>query len=97
MIYWKNRTQKLAVSKNNTYCKNILTLDTETTSLFINKKTGEVIKFDKSKSTKFYEDYNKVGFVYIWMLCIDDTIYYGRELNELHDTMASYGEDLPFV
>ena len=93
MIYWKNRTQKLAVNKNNTYCKNIFTLDTETTSLFINKKTGKVIKFDKSKPTKFYEDYNKVGFVYIWMLGIDDTIYYGRELNELHDFIMQLNEE----
>ena len=86
MIYWKNRTIKLKRSKTSKqrggYIVDFVALDTETTSGFIDKK-GNFELFDKTKKPKYYKDKIKVGFVYIWMVAINDVVYFGRELEEL--------------
>lgn len=61
-------------------CSNIFNFDIETTSIFV--KDNEVIPFDKNKPAEFWEDYKKVGFCYLWQFGIDDTVVYGRYLED---------------
>ena len=65
---------------------NIYTLDTETTSLFVFADRTE--KFDKSKPPEYYKTAVSVGYMYIWTISINDTVYYGRTGAELLEFMA---------
>lgn len=69
--------------KGTAYDDNIYTLDTETTNLYI--KDGKPIAFDKSKNAAYYEDTEKVGYIYIWMLGINDMVIYGRTIWQLQE------------
>lgn len=62
-------------------CDNIFCFDVETTSYYI-WPDGSVHAYDYSKPIKFYEDCLKGGFVYLWMFSIDDTVYYGRFIED---------------
>ena len=66
------------------YCNNIFVLDTESSSYYLIKNKGYE-PFDKSKSPDWYAEncVGHLGFVYIWMLSVEDTVYYGRDLLEL--------------
>ena len=68
----------------------IYTLDTEVSSYFVNRQTGEVIAYDPEISS---EDYNEMylpgAVVYIWMIGINDTVLYGRELDELPECLEA--------
>lgn len=65
------------------YDTNIITLDTETTNIFLKEKN--VFSFDYKKNSKFYEDAEKISFVYIWQMSINGTTVYGRNLNQLSE------------
>lgn len=62
------------------YDNNILCFDIETTSAFI--KNGNIQNFDYSKPKKYYDDVQYLALCYIWMLSINGTVYYGRELSD---------------
>lgn len=66
----------------------IYTLDTEVSSYFVHKETGEITAYDPTIST---EDYNTKylcgAVVYIWMVGINDIVLYGRELDELPEAL----------
>ena len=68
------------------YCGNIMVLDLEVSSLFTDNN-GVTMGFDRLKPRGFYDGMEKSGIVYIWMLSIDDTVYYGRTLDELRGFM----------
>lgn len=85
MIPWKTIKDSLDEIKFNIVdnkVQNIICLDTETTSVFITPD-DKVIGYNKDLPAEYYEKCRKVGFVYIWMLSIDDTVFYGRFLEEL--------------
>lgn len=58
-----------------------MSFDVETSSGYL--KDGDIIQFDRSKSPDFWEDFEKVGIVYIWQFAIDDNVYYGRTVDSL--------------
>ncbi len=62
---------------------NIFALDTESTSAFLTPE-GDIIPFDFSHSEKYWKKCKKYGWVYIWMVGVDDIVFYGRTLPELH-------------
>lgn len=59
----------------------IICLDFEVSSFWLDH--GKVITYDGSLSDEYYNSLEKCSVVYIWQICIDDVIYYGRELNDL--------------
>lgn len=69
--------------KKKSYCNDIFVLDTETSSFF--KIDGKWCSFDKSKSPDYYREHCEAhyGLVYIWMLSVNEVVYYGRDLREL--------------
>lgn len=68
-------------------CSDIFSFDIETTSIFV--KDNKVIPFDKNKPANWYDDAIKVGFCYIWMLGINDTVVYGRYLEDFLPWLSS--------
>ena len=61
---------------------NIFAIDTESTSAFLTP-AGDLIPFDFSKPESFWSKCQKFGWVYIWMVGIDDLVFYGRTFAEL--------------
>lgn len=61
----------------------IYTLDIETTSLFKDPDTREWQVFDYSKPPEYYQGCLKVGIPYIWMIGVNDTVYYGTEFSDI--------------
>lgn len=78
----------------------IYTLDTETSSYWV-KPDGTVTGYDKSISTETYnEEYTAGAVVYIWMIGINDTVIYGRELDELPlclESLKYHAEGTPVI
>ena len=66
--------------KDTIYCDNIMSFDIEVSSFFL--KDGIANTFDKTKPSKYWEDYEKVSLCYIWQFAIDGNVYYGRELEQ---------------
>ena len=72
--------------RNKMTCDNIFTLDTETTSDYIDE-TGQAFMFDYNDPERAQESI-KHSLVYLWQFGIDeDTRYIGRDLYELCDLM----------
>lgn len=70
----------------------ILCLDIEVSSFWVHK--GKILGWDKNLSDEFYNnECEKGSCVYIWMFGVEDTIYYGREWNELPAFMSLIKED----
>lgn len=68
-------------------CNNIFCFDVETTSFFVHPD-GTVHNFEYLSST-FYEDCLKGGFVYLWALSVDDSVIYGRTIEEFKDCLRA--------
>lgn len=80
--------KKIEGKMTSLYCdNNIFTLDTESTSLFV--FSDRVEKFNKKNEPKYYKDSISVGYMYIWMLSINDVVYYGRTGAELCEFLTT--------
>lgn len=78
MIYWKDFTDFDKCTSNDIY-----TFDCETSSYWVTP-SGQIVSYDSSISSDTYnEEYTAGAVVYIWMMGINDTVLYGRELDEL--------------
>ena len=86
MIYYKNADYNLIPhlirSKGRYYDDNIYSFDIETTSLMYNPNTDTYELYDKSKPPKYYEPYEKYGYMYIWQFSLNDLVVYGRTWEE---------------
>lgn len=74
-------------------CDNIFCFDVETTSYYI-WPDGTVHEYDYDKPISFYEDCIKGGFVYLWMFSIDDTVIYGRFIEDYKNFVTALTEYL---
>lgn len=81
---------RLHITKKGDFNDTIFTFDVEASSGFI--INGQVKKFDFSKDKDFYKDYEKVCLLYIWQASIEDTVYYGREIQEFFDFLQELQE-----
>ena len=73
---------------------NIFAFDTETTSAFITPE-GKIIPYDFSLPETYYTKCDKIGFMYIWMFSVDETVYYGRTWDELKSFLQELDRILP--
>ena len=65
----------------------IYTLDIETTSLFENPYTGEWEVFDYDKPVEYYQGIRKAAVPYIWMVGVNDTVYYGTDFMDVENVL----------
>lgn len=85
MIHYTLYNKK--INKNTIIC-----LDTESTSFWMDPE-GKYHKWDKNIPDSVYnEEWEKGSVVYIWMIGVDDTVYYGRELQELQGFLKTLEE-----
>ena len=87
MVYWTEfdgsfKFKLDSSQRKEPYCNNIMTLDMEVSTIFLSD-SNEWIGFDASLPSDYYVDREKQSIVYVWMLSIDETVFYGRTLDEL--------------
>ena len=92
MIYYKdgdyNVRSILCRRRKSLYDDNIYSFDIETTSCFI-KKDGSIMMFDPEKDPVFYDNVERVGFMYIWQFSINESVYYGRTWEEFTEFLMA--------
>lgn len=74
----------------------LLELDLECTSGWL-CKDGSIIGYHKGENESFWNDKTAVCCPYIWMLNIDDEVYYGRYLEELVQLFSLFPSDTHFI
>lgn len=74
------------------YCDDIFTFDIETTSAWINEY-GNVIRYAPGKSSKYWNNLEKLALCYIWQLSYNDTVYFGRELTDFKKVLTDFPKD----
>ena len=75
----------------------IITLDLECTSGFMDSKTNKIEGYTKGKSEAYWNSKIPVCVPYIWMVAIEDDVYYGRELGELQELLEVFPTDTHFI
>ena len=97
MIYYKNWIphQSKIIGKRKKIDNNIYTFDIETTSYFIlNGKQYAPLEYDKL-TDKEKDNAIKKCTMYIWMLSINDNVYYGRTWDELKEFLFMINRHIP--
>ena len=97
MIYYKEWIPHKSniLGKRKKVDNTIYTFDIETTSYFIlNEKQYNSLEYD-NLTDKEKEDAIKRSCMYIWMLGINDTVYYGRTWEELRDFINNITKHVP--
>ena len=61
-------------------CLDIFTFDIEVTSAWL--KDGSLIPYEAGHSADYWNDMEKYALPYIWQFSYNDTVYYGRELQD---------------
>lgn len=77
----------------------IYTLDTETSSYWM-KADGSVTGYDRKISSDEYNNMKAGAVVYIWMIGINDTVIYGRELDEIVpciEQIVKHADGIPII
>lgn len=75
----------------------VIALDLECTSGFMNPDTKEIEGYVKGKSEAYWNNKIPVCVPYIWMVAIEDEVYYGRELGELRDLFEEFPSDTHYI
>lgn len=84
--YYRTRKEK--------YCDDILTFDIECSSGWL--KDGIVIPYEKGKSEKYWNELTPVSLCYIWQFGYNDTVIYGRTLEEFLEVLNMLKKDVTY-
>lgn len=80
--YHKKRQHKKG-KKAKIFYDDIFTFDIETTSAWVNEN-GNVIKYKKGFSSDYWNNLQPLALCYIFMFGVNDTVYYGRTLEDFY-------------
>ena len=78
------------------YSNDILTLDIETTSAWINED-GEIISYEVGHSAEYWNSLQPLALCYIWQFSFNDTVYYGRELFDFVNVLKDLRTDVRYI
>lgn len=92
-IDFQTVTVKRGKYKGKLLCDNPMSFDIETSSGFM--KNNKIIPFNKKYSPEYWEEYEKVGIMYIWQFAIDNNVFYGRTINDLLEFLDELEEVCP--
>lgn len=76
---------------------NLIMLDLECTSGFMDSETKKIEAYTAGKNEAYWNAKIPVCCPYIWMIAIEDVVYYGRELSELHDFFGQFPKDTHYI
>ena len=67
--------------RNRSFCNDIFTFDTENSTVFLDD-TGNWVGYNSNMTTEWISKHKRRSLTYIWMLSINNQVYYGRYLEE---------------
>ena len=82
-------------NKTKYYCKDIIVLDIEVTSAWIDN--GKVIGYSKGKDSEYWNNLIPLSLPYIWQVSYNDTVYYGREFSDLYEVFNDLRKDTEYI
>lgn len=82
--------------KKTKYCNDILVLDIEVTSAWIDLD-GKIIGYRKGESNEFWNSREPLSLCYIWQFSFNDTVYYGREIKDFEVVLQDLPSDVRFT
>ena len=97
--YMKNSHVKRKHRKNakiEKYCDDIFTFDLESTSAWINEH-GNIIRYKKGYSSEYWNNLDPVSLCYIWQFSVNDTVYYGRSIEEFRQLIDDIPKDIHMI
>ena len=103
MIYYKQydsslniRIERYRNGKKKSFCEDIICFDIETTSAWIDEN-GNVISYQYGKTAEYWNELTQLSLPYIWMLSINDKVYYGREFSDFYQMCAMFPENVKII
>lgn len=93
--YHKKRNHNKG-KKARIYCDDILTFDIETTSAWVNEY-GNVIKYKRGFSNEYWNNLQPLALCYIWQFGINETVYFGRTLEDFKNVLNDLPKDMNFI
>ena len=76
-------------------CLDIFSFDIEVTSAW--EDNGRLIGYTPGKSAEYWNDKEKYALPYIWQFSFNDTVYYGRELQDFKRVLDDIPHDLQCI
>ena len=73
-------------------CLDIMTFDIEVTSAWMYQ--GKLISYEPGHPADFWNELEKFALPYVWQFSFNETVYYGRELQEFKKLLQDIPEDL---
>ena len=73
-------------------CLDIFTFDIEVTSAWMYH--DKLIAYEAGHDAEFWNSLKKYALPYVWQFSFNDTVYYGRELQEFKDLLSDMPDDL---
>lgn len=83
-------------AKTVTYCDDIFTFDIETSSGWINEN-GNIIRYKPGKPSEYWNELQAVSICYLWQFSVNDTVYYGREIETFIDVIKDIPENVKII
>ena len=77
-------------------CLDIITFDIETSSAWMDPNTGKLIGYEPGHDADYWNDKDKYALPYIWQCSVNDTVYYGRELESFKELLKDLRQDLEY-
>ena len=81
--------------KKGYYCKDIIVLDIEVTSAWV--ENGKVIGYTKGKDSEYWNSLVPLSLPYIWQVSYNDKVYYGREFSQLKNVFSDLRKDTNYI
>ena len=82
--------------KTEKYLNDIITFDIECTSAWINE-AGKIITYEKGKGNDYWNNLQPFALCYLWQCSVNDTVYYGRELESFTGILDALPEDVKTI
>lgn len=80
---YKTQSMEKIAWSDNTLC-----FDIETSSFWVDED-GDIIPFDYELSEDFFKVAKPCSLCYIWQFSCNDTVWYGRELNQINEVLKA--------
>ena len=93
--YEKKRSYSKKRNKVTKYCNDIMVLDIEVTSAWIDN--GKIIPYHKNEDAEYWNSLQPLALCYIWQFSFNDKVYYGREFRDFENVLKDIPEDLTCV
>jgi len=78
------------------YCNDILVLDIEVTSAWIDEN-GNIIGYRKGESNEYWNNLQPLSLCYIWQFSFNDKTFYGREFTDFEQVLMDLPNDVQFT